>query len=209
MMALKIMIADDHPLLVDGVRRVLEEMKDVEVVKTVSNGRQLMAGLRQRAVDLVVLDLHMPQMDGIETLKLLRTEFPHLKVIVYTSYNDPKLIREVRGMGVRGYLLKSSGSVVVKEAVATVAEGGSWFQEEAPVVPSSNLVDDFMRKYSITSREVEILRKIAEGYTTREIGEQLFVSEFTVNAHRRNICRKLDINTPVGLVKFAKEHGIV
>jgi DNA-binding NarL/FixJ family response regulator len=100
--------------------------------------------------------------------------------------------------------------------VLTVSDWGTWFDEEggsgsgsAPASEDSVFTDDFMKKYQITQREVEIIRKIAQGYTTKEIGEQLYVSEFTINAHRRNICRKLEIYTPVGLVNFAKEHGLV
>jgi DNA-binding NarL/FixJ family response regulator len=93
-----------------------------------------------------------------------------------------------------------------------VEDGGTWFPKDSPASADDSpslFVNDFMKKYQITQREVEIIRKIAQGYTTKEIGEQLYVSEFTVNAHRRNICRKLDIYTPVGLVNFAKEHGLV
>jgi two-component system, NarL family, nitrate/nitrite response regulator NarL len=210
-MPLKIIIADDHPLLVDGVRRVLEEMTDVEVFEPVGNGRQLLIRLRESPMDMVLLDLHMPQLDGLETLKILQKEFPRLKVLVFTNYDQQKLLREARNLGARGYLSKSCTSQEMKEAVRTVAEGGTWFPQE-PVAAAddspSPFVNDFMKKYQITQREVEIIRKIAQGYTTKEIGEQLYVSEFTVNAHRRNICRKLDIYTPVGLVNFAKEHGL-
>jgi DNA-binding NarL/FixJ family response regulator len=204
---LRIIIADDHPLLVDGLQRMLGEMKDMEVLAPVQNGRQLLARLREQAVDMVLLDLHMPQLDGLETLKILQKEFPALKILIFTNYNQPKLLREARNLGARGYLLKNCTSQTLKEAVLTVSDGGTWFQEEEVSAASGSesvFTDDFMRKYQITQREVEIIRKIAQGYTTKEIGEQLYVSEFTVNAHRRNICRKLDIYTPVGLVNFAK-----
>jgi DNA-binding NarL/FixJ family response regulator len=150
-------------------------------------------------------------MDGLETLKVLKKEFPALKVLVFTNYSQPKLWREVRALGARGYLLKNCTAQVLKEAVLTVSDGGTWFDdaEATPAAEDSVFTDDFMKKYQITQREVEIIRKIAQGYTTKEIGGQLYVSEFTVNAHRRNICRKLDINTAVGLVNFAKEHGLV
>jgi DNA-binding NarL/FixJ family response regulator len=208
MMPLKIIIADDHPLLVDGLKRMLEEM-GVQVSEPVGNGRQLLARLRGQVVDMVLLDLSMPQMDGLETLRVLQKEFPSLKVLVFTNYNQPKLWREVRSLGARGYLLKNCTAQVLKEAVLTVSDGGTWFDEEAAIPAEDGVfTDDFMKKYQITQREVEIIRKIAQGYTTKEIGEQLYVSEFTVNAHRRNICRKLDIYTPVGLVNFAKEHGL-
>jgi DNA-binding NarL/FixJ family response regulator len=211
MMPLKIIIADDHPLLVDGLKRMLEEMEGVRVSEPVSNGRQLLDRLREQVVDMVLLDLHMPQMDGLETLKVLQKEFPSLKVLVFTNYSQPKLWREARNLGARGYLLKNCTAQVLKETVLTVSAGGTWFDDEGAVPTAENTVftDDFMKKYQITQREVEIIRKIAQGYTTKKIGEQLYVSEFTVNAHRRNICRKLEIYTPVGLVNFAKEHGLV
>jgi len=209
---LRIIIADDHPLLVDGLRRVLEEMKDVEVTEPVGNGRQLLLRLRESPVDMVLLDLQMPQLDGLETLRILQKEFPRLKVVIFTNYNQQKLLREARNLGAGGYLSKSCTSQELKEAIRTVEDGGTWFPKESPAVADDSpslFVNDFMKKYQITQREVEIIRKIALGYTTKEIGEQLYVSEFTVNAHRRNICRKLDIYTPVGLVNFAKEHGLV
>jgi two-component system, NarL family, nitrate/nitrite response regulator NarL len=211
-MPLRIIIADDHPLLVDGLRRVLEEMKDVEVTEPVGNGRQLLLRLRESPVDMVLLDLQMPQLDGLETLRILQKEFPRLKVVIFTNYNQQKLLREARNLGAGGYLSKSCTSQELKEAIRTVEDGGTWFPKESPVAADDSpslFVNDFMKKYQITQREVEIIRKIALGYTTKEIGEQLYVSEFTVNAHRRNICRKLDIYTPVGLVNFAKEHGLV
>lgn len=211
-MPLRIIIADDHPLLVDGLRRVLEEMKDVEVTEPVGNGRQLLLRLRESPVDMVLLDLQMPQLDGLETLRILQKEFPRLKVVIFTNYNQQKLLREARNLGAGGYLSKSCTSQELKEAVRTVEDGSTWFPKESPSAAEDSpsvFVNDFMKKYQITQREVEIIRKIALGYTTKEIGEQLYVSEFTVNAHRRNICRKLDIYTPVGLVNFAKEHGLV
>jgi DNA-binding NarL/FixJ family response regulator len=208
---MKIIIADDHPLLVDGLRRMLEEMDGLQVLEPVSNGRQLLARLREQAVDMVLLDLHMPQLDGLETLRVLQRELPALKILIFTNYNQPKLWREARSLGARGYLLKSCTAQTLREAVLTVSDGGTWFDDsgEASEADVTVFTDDFMKKYQITPREVEIIRKIAQGFTTKEIGEQLFVSEFTINAHRRNICRKLDIYTPVGLVNFAKEHGLV
>ncbi len=102
------------------------------------------------------------------------------------------------------------GRLAIKETVTMVINGGHCFPDELPE-PSVNsfFIDKFMKKYQLTNREVEIIRKISEGYTSKVIGEQLFVSEFTVAAHRRNICRKLDIYTPVGLLNFAKEQGII
>jgi DNA-binding NarL/FixJ family response regulator len=209
-MRLRIIIADDHPLLVDGLKRMLEEIDGVEVPATTDNGLQLLGLLRETAVDMVLLDLHMPKLDGIDTLKILKKEFPKLKVIVFTNYNQPKLIKEVKLLGAEGFLLKDSPSGTIKEAIKSIANGGVWFQDGVPERPASSmLTNDFMKKYQLTERETEIICKVAEGLTTKEIANQLFLSEFTVNTHRRNIGRKLNIYTPVGLLNFAKVHGLV
>jgi len=208
-MPIRLIIADDHPMLIDGLKKVLEEIPGMEVIACVENGLQLLRVLRENATDLVLLDLHMPKLDGIETLKIIKKDFPRLKIIVFTNYGQPKLIREIKGFGTQGYLLKNSGSVVIKEAVTAVAAGGTWFQEVEPEAEASSLLtDDFMKKYQLTDRETEIIGKIVKGLTTKEIAQELFISEFTINAHRRNICRKLNIYTPVGLVNFAKQHGL-
>jgi DNA-binding NarL/FixJ family response regulator len=210
-MPLRLIIADDHPLLVDGLRRVLEEMEGAEVVACAENGYQLINILREKAADLVLLDLQMPKLDGVDALKILKKEFPKLRIIVFTNYDQPKLIKEIKLLGAKGYLLKNSPSVAIKEAVATVAAGGVWFREMEPAhaVGPSLFTNDFLKKYQLTNREIEIIRKIAQGLTTKEIAVELFVSEFTINSHRRNICRKLNIYTPVGLINFAREHGII
>lgn len=209
-MPLKLIIADDHPLLVNGLVSLLSEMEDVQILEPASSGRQLIERLRKTPADIALVDLNMPQLDGIATLKILRKDFPALKVIVYTNYHQPKLISEIRNLGAKGYVLKTSNSITVKEAISTVAQGKTYFGDEVTAPPVlSEFVDDFTKRYQITKREVEILRMIAEGLTTRQIGERLFVSEFTINAHRRNICRKLNIYTPIGLVNFAREHGLV
>jgi two-component system NarL family response regulator len=206
--SLRLLIADDHPLLVSGLVAVLRELPDVNVLEPVENGRQLLDHLRHTPADLVLLDLNMPKLDGIEALKSLKNAFPQTKVLVFTSYDQPKLIQEIRELGAEGYLLKNVPSGVLKNAIRTVAAGGTWFEAKKPTV-SSDLVDDFMRKYQLTGREVEIIRLVGRGLTTKAIAERLFVSEFTVNTHRRNICRKLAVETPLELLRFAQEHGLV
>lgn len=202
-----ILIADDHPLLLDGLKMVLDEMDGVTVIGTATNGRQLIDQLRQHPADLVLLDLNMPRQDGLATLPLLTRQFPQVKVLVFTSYTQPKIIRDVRAMGARGFLLKTSDATALKVAVGAVLAGGDWFPEEA--APQPPPADAFTQKFQLTKREIEIIRLIADGLTTRQISERLFVSEFTVNAHRRNIARKTGTDTPVGLVNFASEQGLL
>src|SRR5215471_17520587 len=201
-MSLRIIIADDHPFFVEGLKVVLEEIEGVRVLEPATNGRQLLDRLRQSLADLILLDLNMPQLDGVEVLKILKREFPQVKVIVLTNYNHPELVKEVNMLGAKGYLLKNSSSVTLKNAIEAVAAGHTWFADKEFPEPATAhfFIDDFMKKYQLTRREAEIIRMIATGLTSKEIGKQLFISEFTINAHRRNICRKLNIHTPVGLL---------
>jgi DNA-binding NarL/FixJ family response regulator len=210
-MQLRLVITDDHPLLMDGLMMMLEQIKDVQMLKPVSNGRQLIDQLQEAPADIVLLDLNMPQLAGIDTLKILRKDFPQISVIILTSYYQPELVREIKALGAKGYLLKTTDTQQMKEAIAAVAVGNTWFTIDELPVPSAPpyFVDDFMKKYQLTKREVEIIRMICSGFTTKGIGEKLFVSVFTINAHRRNISRKLNINTPVGLLNFARQQGLV
>ena len=210
-MPIRLIIADDHPMLVDGLSRVLGEMERIQLLEPAGNGAELIERLRTAPADLVLLDLHMPRMDGIAALKVLMKDFPKIKVIVFTSYNQPKLIREIKAAGAHGFLLKNSTSATLKEAILAVAGGQTWFPEGhgSLPAPTGSFEDDFIKKYQLTEREVEIIRRISRGLTTKDIARELFISEFTVNTHRRNICRKLDIYTPVGLVNFAKEQGLI
>jgi DNA-binding NarL/FixJ family response regulator len=122
-MPVRLVIADDHPMLIDGLKNVLEEVDDVQVVSTANNGWELISVLRKTPADMVLLDLQMPKLDDIDSLKILRKDFPKLKIIIFTNYGQPKLIKEIKTLGANGYLLKNSSSVILKEAVAGVAHG--------------------------------------------------------------------------------------
>jgi len=207
----KLIIADDHQLLIEGLISILSELEGLEILDPVNNGNQLIKSLSLNPADLVLLDLNMPKLDGIKTLAILRKDFPDLKIIILTNYNQPQLIEEVKKLGAHGYLLKNSSSRVLKDAIDRVLKGELIFEEKA--LPendkgSSYFIDDFMKKYQLTRREVEIIKMIAKELTSKEIGENLFISEFTVSTHRRNIMRKLNSKNVAGLLKFARQHGL-
>ncbi len=208
---LRILIADDHQLLTDGLVAMLKENPGWEIQEPVNNGRALLEKLAGSRADVVVLDLNMPLLDGIRTLEILRAQYPSVKVLVLTNYNQPQLLAEVRKLGANGYLLKNAPASVLKTAITTIAAGGEWFEELQP--QESQLppyfLDEFMKKYQLTKREVEIIRMVGSELTSREIGTQLSISEFTVNTHRKNIMRKLALKNIAGLLNFAKEHGLL
>jgi len=208
-----LLLADDHPLLLDGLKSVLSELPGIDLLPPVQNGHQLLDYLHLHPVDVVLLDLNMPKTDGMTALKQIRRDFPAVKVMVFTSYNQPQRIREVQALGAAGYLLKTTDAPTLKTAVQQVLAGHTWFpalQLVSGTTPDESTPDDaFMQKYQLTKREIEIIQQIVAGLTTRQIADVLIVSEFTINAHRRNISRKLGIDTPVGLVNFAREQGLV
>ena len=206
-----LIIADDHPMLLDGLSSLLEKIEGIRVLAKVLNGRELIDSLHYHLPDLILLDLNMPNVNGIDSLKFLQEYFPLMRVVIISSYYQPELIREIKKLGAKGFLPKTSSIQVLEEAIETVISGDLWFLEENADVQdiSPFFIDNFMKKYQLTKREVEIIRMITSGLTSKEISEKLFLSEFTVNAHRRNISRKLNIHSPVGLLKFAKEQGLV
>jgi DNA-binding NarL/FixJ family response regulator len=206
----KLIIADDHQLLIEGLISILSEVKDLEILEPVNNGNQLINSLIKSHADIVLLDLNMPKLDGIKTLPVLRRDFPDLKIIILTNYDQPQLIEEVRKLGAHGYLLKNSPSFILKDAINKVINGELYFEDK--VLPEKDnspyFIDDFMKKYQLTKREVEIIKMIAKELTSKEIGDSLFISEFTVSTHRRNIMKKLNSKNVAGLLKFARQHGL-
>jgi two-component system, NarL family, response regulator DegU len=206
----RILIADDHQILIDGILAILKEMPEVNVIGTVNNGQQLLHKLRTVQADLILLDLNMPQLDGIDTLTILQRDFPAIKVLILSNYQQSELVKEIKQLGARGYLLKSTTTPVLKEAILAVASGKQWYDEASESMEPENpyFFDEFMQKYKLTKREVQIICMIADQKTTKEIGDKLCISEFTVTTHRRNIMRKLNLKNSAGIFSFANEHNL-
>jgi len=210
-MPIKLLIADDHQMVIDGLVSVLSQEKDLELATPVHNGQELLHAVHKSIPDVVLLDLNMPKLDGIEVLMVLKERFPSIKVIILSSYNHLELIEEVKRLSAKGYLLKDTPYPFLRQSILNVAKGASWVQNisNSESNTSSYYMDDFMKKYHLSKREVEIVSMIAKGCTSKEIGDNLFISEFTVTTHRRNILRKLNIKSIATLVLFAKENGLV
>lgn len=210
-MPYRILLADDHQLLLQGITSVLKEVDDVAVVATAGNGFEVLDAVPQYQPHLVVLDLNMPHYDGLKCLQELKKRHQQLKVLVLSNYSQPELLDEVRRLGADGYLNKNSSSAELKGAVLEVLAGHKYypFEEQKPLTEDSVFFDDFLKKYQLTRREVEIIRFISHGLSTREIADKLFLSEFTISTHRKNIFRKLDTKNIAGLVHFAQQHQLV
>lgn len=207
---IRLIIAEDHQLLIEGLISILSEVEGIILLDPVHDGKQLLNSLHFSTADMVLLDLNMPNMDGIKTLEVLKREFSKIKVIVLTNYDQPQLVDKIKKMGADGYILKSSASHILKKAISQVALGGSYFEQSLTSESDNNhyFIDDFMKKFQLTRREVEIIRMIEKELTSKEIGDNLFISEFTVGTHRKNIMRKLDVKNVAGLMKIARQFGI-
>ncbi|MBT1701154.1 response regulator transcription factor [Fulvivirgaceae bacterium PWU4] len=208
----KIILADDHQLFIEGVRTVLTEIPEVEITATVNNGSDLMEKFRSTTVDLVLLDLNMPKIDGLKCLQEIKKERPHVKVLVLTNYNQPELMEEVKQLKADGFMVKNSTATELRQAVERILAGEKLFSElQKPGVldESSYFFDDFLKKFKLTRREVDIIRLVCREFSSKQIAAELHLSEFTVNTHRKNIQRKLNVKNVAGLVAFAKEHQLV
>lgn len=208
----KIILADDHPFLLDGISTVLNELPGLVIAAIAQNGFELMDAVAREKPALVVLDLNMPGYDGLQCLQKIKARYAETKVLVLSNYNQPELIQEVKKMLADGYLIKNSSAAELKEAVETILSGKKYFPNatELKAMPDdSYFFDSFLKKYQLTKREVGIIHLICQGMGSKQIAASLFLSELTINTHRRNILRKLEIKNVAGLVNFAKENQLL
>lgn len=213
MSKLKVFIADDHPVLVQGIEKHLNADDRFLVIGTSTNGSALLNDKALRQSDVLILDLNMPHINGLECLSTLKGAGLSLKIIVHTSYDSIELIKDCQKRGADGYMLKTSELDDLTNTIVQVASGKKIFPEASQVsIPSEPfyLYDNFLKKFKLTRREVEIIRLICNKLKTKEIAEVLNISEFTVSTHRKNISFKLGINDSlIELFDFAQKNGIL
>jgi len=213
MSEIKILIADDHQIIVDGLKALLDEMEGIRVVTTASNGREALDMLKLFPVDLILMDIDMPVMDGLQATRIIKEKNNAPYIIILSMHLQKGMIEDLINLGVDGYLLKDSDKEQLANAIFQVASGKKYF---GPNVTLTLLEDDTSQKskspdgsIDLTERELEILKLITEGYTNKEIGERLFISHRTVDTHRTNMMKKLDVNNVAGLISYAIRNGIV
>ena len=208
---IKILLADDHQLVRKGFRALLEELDFVEVVGEAANGQEVI-GLLRRGVkaDIVLLDYEMPMLNGLETLEQIKRDFFGVKVILLTMLNRRELVQSAVEKGVNGFLFKNASLDELSEAIRRVARGENYFSSEVTLTllkPAHNPGQTLLRQ--LTERETEVLRLVAQGFSSTEIGAQLFISPRTVDTHRNNLIQKLEVRGIAGLVQFAIKNKLV
>ena len=210
MKKIKIIIADDHDVIIDGLMALLNTEDDMQIVGRANNGKQLLEVIKNKPVDLVILDIDMPEMNGVEAASKLKIKYPELKILVLSMYNTPDFIAQLLRHGVDGYILKNTRKKELIEAIRSVFIGKTFY---APEVTSA-MMENFRKekkleqKPELTEREKDIVRLICNEQTSREIAGQLFISFHTVEKHRKNIIAKLGVKNVAGLVKYALKNGL-
>jgi DNA-binding NarL/FixJ family response regulator len=206
-MGLKVLIADDHPLILQGLRRTLEASPDIDIVGEARTGTELLALVERRKPDAVLMDMHMPELDGLACLEHITKTWPEVKTVVLSAYGEQEQIDAALLAGANAYVVKSVSHVDVASVLRQAAEGAvhhaparSAAVSNQPQPPTGPC---------LTDRETTILGAIASGQTTKAIGQELWVSEHTVKFHITNIYRKLGVSNRTGAVRFALEHGLV
>lgn len=210
----RIVLADDHKLIRRGIKKIIEERPGLEVVGEAGDGRELLSILGEVAPDLAIVDMSMPEMGGLEAIKKIKTGFPDVKVLVLTMHTEKDYLLQALSAGADGYLLKEDADVELYSAIKAIQGSGNYISPLLAGKIAGSLVQMLKEnnkppEKSLTGREGEILKHIAEGKSSREIAENLGISVRTVENHRFNIMRKLDFKKNIQLVRYAIDHGYI
>jgi two-component system response regulator NreC len=215
MKKIKVLIVDDHNLVRDGIRALLSLVADIDVIGEAANGKEALEKVREQVPDIVLMDLAMPIMGGLEATRRIRREFPETRVIVITQYDDSEYVIPVIEAGATGFVSKMGAFSELTTAIQAAYKGESFLSPSA----ASALVEEYQQKVDkvkekdpyqyLTDREREVLKLIAEGYTAREIADMLVVSPKTVEGYTSNLMNKLNIHSRVDLIKFAIRRKII
>jgi len=210
----KIVIADDHHILLDGLKAMLQKQADLEVVGMYDNGSALFDDLKNANPDIALVDINMPGMTGDVLTRKIKEFYPDIFVITLSMHDDAAHIMDMIEAGVSGYLLKNVNDKELVEAIRQVAQGKMYFSSEVSEKITSMVVQQQKRlnepeEARLTERELEILKLIAQEYSNAQIADTLFISERTVETHRKNMLRKTNNKTVVGLIRYAMERQLI
>ena len=210
---IKVLIADDHQIMLDGLKAILTKDRSLSIVGTASNGLEVLEFLKDEQVDVVLLDLQMPIMDGLETTMHVKKSHPDVNIIMLTTNDEGSIITSLFKVGATGYLLKNTSKENLIQGIKDAYAGKKVISSHLTEKMIESLTEEPKPKDGsapmITKREIEVIKLIAQEYTTQEIADQLFVSTNTVATHKRNLFVKMDVKNSVGMIKKAVDWGLL
>jgi DNA-binding NarL/FixJ family response regulator len=206
---MKIIIADDHPIFSDGLAKLLNDETDMQVTNITTNGRALVDMVRANQPDLILLDINMPLLNGLDAVKKIKQEYPKIKILMLSTYGEEHLIEKAKFYGANGYLLKNANKEELLQSIRLIAAGQSSFPYRLNNSPNNfDDGDNFLKKFNLTKREIQVLDFIKQGFTNMQIANTIQLSIYTVETHRKNIMQKLKLNSPTSLMKFIMENNL-
>lgn len=214
MSKIRIILADDHHLFRDGIKALLTDEKELSVVGEVSNGLELLKLLEHQSTDIIISDISMPQMSGIEACRLVNKKYPEIKFLVLSMHNDEEFIKGAIEAGAKGYLPKDICREELLEGILAINNGENYFSKNVSKTIMRNFVSKIKngankKSESLTKRETEILKYVSEGFINKEIADKLNISVRTVDAHKNNIMNKLKLKSSIDMVKYAIKNNLV
>lgn len=215
MSTIRLAIADDHLLFREGIKLIFDAQQDIDLVVNAGNGKELVEAMAQQTVDVVLLDLEMPVVNGAEALNMIKEQFPETKVLLLTMHNNHKYIISFLQQGANGYLLKDATPDELVFAVKKVHETGKYLSDHVSEVllnRLSSMKSDAVELgvgHNLNEREVEVLRYICQEFTTAEIADKMFLSNRTIESYRKRLLEKTDARNTAGLVRFAIENNLL
>lgn len=198
---IRVIIAEDHQALIDGIKLSLENENDMEVVGEANDGEELIKLIDLKKPDVIITDIRMPKCDGITATRIIKKKHPSIEIVAFSMFDQAEAVKQMQEAGASGYIMKNSSLTKLIEAIRTVANHKTFFDNDIVADKSSGNNDTIM----LSKREKEILRLIGEGKTSNEISDMLFIGKTTVDTHRKNILKKLNIHGKSDLVRFAVE----
>ena len=204
----RIFIVDDHQMIIDGIKLMIEGLPQFCVVGESNNSLLVLSLLENLAVDILITDIEMPGMSGVGLSRAVKKCYPSIKILALTAFNESQIITEMIAAGISGYILKNAGRHILIKALDRIAEGEQYFGQDVTLELAKSFKQN-KEEVKLTNREIEIIRYIEKDMTTKEIATILFISERTVETHRKNILFKTNTHTVIGLVKYAYERKII
>ena len=214
-MKIRVLVADDYAIIREGLRVMLDNQLDMEVVATATNGREAIQFVNENGPDVAVIDISMPELNGIEAIQQMLTRYPHIKVIMLSIHETKPYVYRALKAGARGYLIKETAGMEVVDAVRAVYRGERYLSQRiAELLTNASFRNletsiEVSLLESLSSREREILQLVAEGKTSQEIAERLSISPKTVDTYRSRLMHKIRVEDMAGVVKFAIQNGVI